>query len=75
MTDTSIGVPTARADATSGEEGEEEADDSIVSVHVHGGAGWAEERLVPGEAMDIQLPDGRTVAIIEVDHDSDTGRE
>lgn len=66
MSDTTIGVPKA---TTVSERHAE--DDTTVSVHIQGQAGWSTERLAPGEAMDIQLPSGEQIAIVEVDEEDD----
>ena len=61
--DTTIGVPCCESAET------RDADNTTVSVHFPSQIGWREQRLAPGEAMDIDLPDGTTIAVIEVDEE------
>lgn len=61
--DTTIGVPLS----SSAEE--RDTDDTLVSVHFPRDGEWVEQRLSHDEAMEVTLPNGRTVAVIEVDED------
>lgn len=68
MTDATINAPAAEATAD-GESFEDADTETAASVHVHSADGWDETRLIPGEAMEITLPDGSVVAVVEVDDD------
>lgn len=62
--DTTIEVPTVDTSETG------DIDNTTVSVHVFREDGWVEERLAPGQTMDIQMPDGTQIAIIDLDEDN-----
>lgn len=70
--DATIGAPAADATGSGGEpDVDEEPDDAVVTVYTHDGEEWVPSRLEPGETTSVRLPNGRPLAVVEVDEEGE----